>query len=337
VLPSATRLLARIGPLSGERLGLELLLALLLGIPALIDGVLRRTSGSDPPPSDIAVADASDMDSYRMRRAVAIGLGVWLLTGIVLFSHMARLHPRYVEGLVPAVTATLGIGLAWATSSSGRARLIALIVGMAALIYYGERLLYGRPGSWWIALAGALGAIAFAALTRIRVNPSPRSSALLTAGALALALLALVAIPVEVDKTAIANRVSDAGYIGALPGGQQRALSSYLIAHQGSARYELASESATGIGSLIVQDARPVVVLTTYEARVFKTVAQLKQLIAEGAVRYAFLNTYCGTYSTTNAACSEPARWIREHGTDVSIQAGLEHHKLLYLLPGAKP
>ena len=339
VPPSATRLLARIGPLSGERLGLELLLALLLGVPALIGGVLRRPSGSDPPTSEttVAVADADDVNGYRMRRAVAAGLGVWLLTGIVLFSHMARLHPRYVEGLLPAVTATLGIGLAWATSSAGRARLIALLVGMAALRYYGERLLYGRPGSWWIALAGALGALVFAGLARIRVNPSARSSALLAGATLALALLALAAIPVEVDKTAIANRVSDAGYIGALPGAQQRALSSYLIAHQGGARYELAAESATGIGSLIVQDARPVVVLTTYEARVFTTVAKLKRLIAEGAVRYAFLNSYCGRYSTTNAACSEPARWIREHGTDVSIQASLEHHKLLYLLPGAKP
>ncbi len=336
---SLTRLFARVGPLSGQRLGLELLLALLLGVPALICGVLRRPSGSDPPSPevDVAVADADDPRSYRMRLAVAAGLGLWLLTGIVLFSHMARLHPRYVEGLVPAVTATLGIGLAWATSSSGRARLIALIIGMAALVYYGERILYGRPGSWWLALAGALGAVVFAVLARVRVNPSPRSSALLAGGTLALALLALVAIPVEVDKTSITNRVSDAGYIGALPGGQQRALSSYLIAHQGNARYELASESATGIGSLIVQDARPVVVLTTYEARVFKTVAQLKRLIAAGAVRYAFLNSYCAKYSTTNAACSEPARWIREHGTDVSLQAGLEHHKLLYLLPGAKP
>jgi 4-amino-4-deoxy-L-arabinose transferase-like glycosyltransferase len=380
VPPSATRLLARIGPLSGQRLGLELLLALLLGIPALIAGVLSKRAQveavpktgppvagpegrapNDPQPKtdpdgeistesqpssaptpldgpdrEVTVAEMS-VAEYRMRLAVAAGLGVWLLTGIALFSHMARLHPRYVEGLVPAVTATLGIGLAWATSSAGRARLIALIVGMAALVYYGERLLYGRPGSWWIALAGALGAVVFAALARVRVNPSPRSSALLAGATLALALLALAAIPVEVDKTAIANRVSDAGYIGALPGGQQRALSTYLIAHQGSARYELASESATGIGSLIVQDARPVVVLTTYEARVFTTVAQLKKLIAEGAVRYAFLNTYCGKYSTTNAACSEPARWIREHGTDVSIEAGLEHHKLLYLLPGAKP
>jgi 4-amino-4-deoxy-L-arabinose transferase-like glycosyltransferase len=325
VLPSPTRLLARVGPLSGERLGLVLLLALLLGIPALISGVLEKPEREE------------DAD-YRMRRATAAGLIVWLLTGIALFSEMARLHPRYVEGLVPAVTATLGIGAAWATSSSGRARLITLIVSMVALIVYADRLLYGRPGSWWIALAGALGAVALAVLARVRVRPSPRSSALLAGATLALMLLAIAAIPVEIDKTAIVNRVSDAGYIGALPGEEQRELSAYLIAHQGSARYELAAESATGIGSLIVQDARPVVILTTYEARVFTSVAKLEHLIAEGAVRYAFLETYCGKHtSTTNAACSAPVKWIRAHGTDVSRQAGLTHHKTLYLLPGATP
>ena len=159
------------------------------------------------------------------------------------------------------------------------------------------------------------------------MSPSAHSSALLAGGTLALALLAIAAIPIAVNITAIENRVSDAGYIGALPGAEQRELSAYLIAHQDSARYELAAESATGIGSLIVQDARPVVVLTTYEARVFTSVAKLKRLIAEGTVRYAFLNTYCGTFSTTNAACASPAQWIRAHGTDVSIQAGLGHHK----------
>ena len=46
VPPSATRLLARIGPLSGERLGLELLVALLLGIPALISGAWPRGVGA---------------------------------------------------------------------------------------------------------------------------------------------------------------------------------------------------------------------------------------------------------------------------------------------------
>ena len=170
------------------------------------------------------------------------------------------------------------------------------------------------------------------------MNPSARSSALLAGGTLALTLLAIAAIPVGVDITAIENRVSDAGYIGALPGEEQRELSAYLIAHQDGARYELAAESATGIGSLIVQDARPVVILTTYEARVFTSVAKLKRLIAEGKVRYAFLETYCGEHtSTTNAACSAPAKWIRAHGTDVSRQAGLSRDKVLYLLPGAKP
>jgi 4-amino-4-deoxy-L-arabinose transferase-like glycosyltransferase len=332
---SPTRLFARIGPLSGERLGLELLLALLLGIPALLSGALRGPSRSEPPSSETAVAD---VDDYRMRRAAAAGLIVWLLTGIALFSDMARLHPRYVEGLVPAVTATLGIGVAWATSSSGRARLLTLSVSMVVLIVYADRLLYGRPGSWWIALAGALGALVFAGLARVRVNPSARSSALLASGTLTLTLLAIAAVPVSVDVTAIENRVSDAGYIGALPGEEQRQLSAYLIAHQGSAHYELAAESATGIGSLIVQDARPVVILTTYEARVFTGVAKLKRLIAEGQVRYAFLSTYCGQHSSsTNAACSAPAKWIRAYGTDVSRQAGLKRDKVLWLLPGANP
>jgi 4-amino-4-deoxy-L-arabinose transferase-like glycosyltransferase len=336
--PSPTRLLARVGPLSGERLGLMLLLALLLGIPALISGVLRKPSQSELATSDTAVADADDADGYRMRRATAAGLGVWLLTGIALFSEMARLHPRYVEGLVPAVTATLGIGAAWASTTTGRARLITLAVSMVALIIYADRLLYGRPESWWIALAGALGALALAGLARIRVKPSARSTVLLAGGTLALTLLAIVAIPLEIDKTAIENRVSDAGYIGALPGEEQRELSTYVRAHNDGARYELAAESATGIGSLIVHDALPVVVLTTYEARVFTSIAKLQHLIAEGKVRYAFLNTYCGRHtSTTNAACSAPAKWIRANGTDVSRQAGLSHHKTLWLLPGAKP
>ena len=52
-------------------------------------------------------------------------------------------------------------------------------------------------------------------------------------------------------------------------------------------------ESATPIGSLIVQDAQPIVILTSYGARVFTSVAKLKRLIAAGEVRYAFLNSPC--------------------------------------------
>jgi 4-amino-4-deoxy-L-arabinose transferase-like glycosyltransferase len=357
VPPSPIRLLARIGPLSGERLGLELLLALLLGIPALGAAVggdmlrARASAGSDtgsgtgtgtetapavegPPPPGGPVET-----QVRMRRGVAAGLIVWTATGIALFSDMARLHPRYVEGFMPAVAALLGIGVAWAASGRGRARLLVLVMALAATVYYVERLLYGRPGVWWLTLAAGLGALAFAALARLgpRVGGSTRA-ALVSGATIAMTLLAVLALPISADVTAIRNRVGDAGYVGALPGAEQRQVSSYLLAHQGSAHYEMAAESATQIGSLIVQDARPVVILTTYEARVLTDVAKLKRLIAGGEVRYAFLNTYCGRVaSKVNAACSEPAKWIRAHGTDVSRQAGLSRHKVLWLLPGARP
>ena len=148
----------------------------------------------------------------------------------------------------------------------------------------------------------------------------------------------MLALPLSADLTAIRNHVTDAGYVGALPSEEQRLVSSYLIAHQGTARYEVASLSATQIGSLVVQDARPIVILTSYGARVFTSIGKLERLIAEGKVRYAFLNSSCGKrVAALNAACSAPARWVRAHGTDVSRKAGLSRGKVLWLLPGAPP
>jgi 4-amino-4-deoxy-L-arabinose transferase-like glycosyltransferase len=338
VPPSPTRLLARIGPLSGQRLGLELLIALLLGVPAMVSAVRRaqpRGEGIGPEAAN------------RITLAVSVGLSVWLLTGVALFSHMARLHPRYVEGLAPAVAALLGIGLAWAGSGRGRAQLVALTVALASTVYYVERLLYGRTGVWWIALAAALGAITFAVLARLEPpqgarqdadgQPRPDAREVMLSGAvIGMSSLAVLVLLLSVDVTAIKNHVTDAGYVGALPSEEQRLVSAYLRAHQGSARYEVAAESATGVGSLIVKDARPIVVLTSYGARVFTSVAKLERLVAQGEVRYAFLNSGCGRHaSSVNAGCSAPARWVRAHGTDVSRQAGLGRGGVLWLLPGA--
>jgi len=342
VPPSPTRLLARVGPLSGERLGIELLVALLLGIPALLLDARDRTmnrSGREAEPqpqpeADIADAPVSDLD--RTRRALGAGLVVWALTGIVLFSYMTRLHPRYVEGLTPAVAAMTGFGVAWASKAAGRLRLALLVGTLVIVVVYAERLLYGRPAVWWIVLVAALAAILLAALARLSAFSSPPRPSLFATAVLTLTLVAVLAIPIAVDARAIRDRVSDAGYVGALPGQEQQRLSAYLLAHQDGARDEVAAESATGIGSLIVKDARPIVVLTSYGARVFTSVAKLKLLIAHGDVRYAFLNSNCGHHaSASDAACSEPARWIRAHATDVSKQAGLSRNKVLWLLPGA--
>jgi 4-amino-4-deoxy-L-arabinose transferase-like glycosyltransferase len=335
VPPSPTRLLARIGPLSGERLGLELLLALLLGVPAMIFS-LRRLE-----PDDSTTADEDDeqlADRTRLRRAGAAGLAVWMLAGIVLFSSMSRLHPRYVEAFTPAVAAMLGIGVAWATAARGRAPLVGLLGALVVAVFYAERLLYGTTGAWWIALVAALGAATFAVLARLPSLEADLRSVLAPTGALLLTSIAILAIPLSADVTAIENHVTDAGYVGALPSEEQRLVSAYLRAHQGGARYEVAAVSATGIGSLIVQDARPILVLTSYGSRVFTSVPRLERLIAQRQVRYAFLNSSCGRHGTAlNPACSAPAKWVRAHGTDVSAQAGLSQSKVLWLLPGAQP
>jgi 4-amino-4-deoxy-L-arabinose transferase-like glycosyltransferase len=334
VPPSPTRLLARIGPLSGERLGLELLVALLLGTPALIWG-MRRPEPDDPEASEDEELLARRM---RLRRAGACGLGVWMLAGIVLFSAMSRLHPRYVEAFTPAVAAMLGIGVAWAVVPRGRVRPVALLGTLAITVFYAERLLYGATGAFWIVLLGALCAALFAVLARLLSLDADMRAVLAPAGALVLTLVAVLAVPLKASITAINDHVTDAGYVGALPSEQQRVLSAYLRAHQGSARYEVAAQSATQIGSLIVQDARPILVLTSYGSRVFTSVVKLERLIAHGQVRYAFLNTSCGRHgSALNPACSAPAKWVRAHGTDVSLQAGLKKSKILWLLPGAHP
>ena len=336
VPPSATRLLARVGPLSGERLGMALLAALLLGIPALLWSV--RTREPLEPEQAAGAAEEAEVSDERMRirRAVAAGLGLWMLTGIVLFSYMSRLHPRYVEGFTPAVAAMLGIGVAWAALPRGRLRAGILLATLLIVVYYAERLMYGTTATWWITLLAALGATACMALARMGGIP-PRLRALAApAGVVALTLTAVLAVPFGADREAINAGVTDAGYVGALPSDTQRLLSSYLRAHQKGAKYELAAQSATQIGSLIVQDARPILVLTTYGSRVFTTVPELERAIARGEVRYAYLSSSCSRHaSSTNPACSAPARWIREHGSDVSRQAGLRQAKVLWLLPGA--
>jgi 4-amino-4-deoxy-L-arabinose transferase-like glycosyltransferase len=252
--PSPTRLLARAGQLPAKWLGWEALAALLLGVFSVVV-VTRRPA-------------------ERVPRATAIGMFLWLLTGLVLFSQMARLHPRYVESFTPAVAAMFGIGVALVAGAPGRVR--------------------------WLALP----------------------------------LTALLALPLVASIEAVKNSTSDAGNVGALGAEEQRALSAYLLAHQGNARYEVAAASATGVASLIVQDRRPVLMLTTYNGLPFTSVADLKAQIAAGAVKYAFLNSLCGPRSAkTTAGCAPAARWVRTHGTDVSRQAGLPARGLLWRLP----
>ena len=171
VPPSPTRLLARIGPLSGERLGLELLLALLLGVPALIAALLR--TGAAP-----REASATPRLRPTTRRPPACECGARWRPGCRVDAHRDRAVQRHgppappLRGGLrrrpwPRCSASAWPGPRDLRRSADAARADRAGRGARGESYYVERLLYGRPGVWWIALAGALGALAFAVLARV--------------------------------------------------------------------------------------------------------------------------------------------------------------------------
>jgi 4-amino-4-deoxy-L-arabinose transferase-like glycosyltransferase len=105
----------------GALLGSELLPALLLAGAAAMAAGRRRHAN--------AGADA------RLALAGALGVGTWLLTGLVLFSALGDLQVRYLDALAPAVALALGGGVtalarwgrvpAWATALAVTALLAA--------------------------------------------------------------------------------------------------------------------------------------------------------------------------------------------------------------------
>jgi 4-amino-4-deoxy-L-arabinose transferase-like glycosyltransferase len=305
--PALLRLFDHDGPLSGLRLGFMLLAALALGVPALLFSVIRAR-GPDA----------------RLERAFAATILTWLLIGVVLYSAMARLHPRYTEGFTPAVAAAAGIGAAWLLRDGILSRLTT-VAGALALVLYARYLLGDSASVWRLTAIGA--AVAAAAL----LLPTARLRVPLLAAGIGLATLAL---PLQVDASLIHNHEFDSGRTGALSSTYVRGIGGYIRRHNGAARYEFAAADPTEVGALIVADSEPILSLTSYDAHELLPIARLRSLVASGELRFAVLDGGCGTSASARAlpGCSPGADWVRAHGIDVSLRAGLPHRGVLYRL-----
>jgi hypothetical protein len=110
---------------------------------------------------------------------------------------------------------------------------------------------------------------------------------------------------------------SDAGLPLRTDPARLAALSSFLIARQGTGRYEVASPTVVRAAPLIIRDARPVLMLTSLYGRPVISAAHLQQLVATGQVRYAL-----GRASCSVKGCAGVVRWERTHTRDVSAAAG---------------
>jgi 4-amino-4-deoxy-L-arabinose transferase-like glycosyltransferase len=285
--------------------GTMLLAALVLGAAAAVVALARRRRGGG-------------ID--RVQVAGAVFLGTWLVLGVGVLSHMQRFQPRYLEAVSPAIAAVVGVGLA-ALVAAARSRGVlarAALAGAVAVIVAGASLLVHPPAA---AVAVALvSAAACAALAVVR----PRRS-----GALALlALVAVLAVPVAGALSVARAHQSDAGL--PLKTAGLASLSRFLTAHQGGARYEVASPNVDRAAPLIIRDGRPVLMLTSLYGRPLLGAAQLRQLVATGQVRYVLL----GNAPCAPTGCAPVIRWARTHTRDVSAAAGQPRKSLFRLVAG---
>jgi 4-amino-4-deoxy-L-arabinose transferase-like glycosyltransferase len=292
----------------GVLIGGELLVALAWGALAVPTAWRRRPS--------------------RTTLAVVCGFGAWLVIGTLVTSFMGRLWPRYLESFSPAVAAVIGISIVAIVRAAGRdplgVPLLCAAAAVAAIAAPVTGIAHGTAVTVSIAAAGASAVLAGACLLGRR----PRR---LAAAAGVLALGAALVVPAVTSLRLIRSGAGDSAGAGKLPAGMLDPMSAYLRAHQGHARYEVASASIVRSAALVVRDARPVLVLAGVYGRPLLTPHQLVQRVAAGQVHYAQIG-HVACVAGVGPGCAPVVRWVKAHGTDVSLAAGLPHKGILYRL-----
>jgi 4-amino-4-deoxy-L-arabinose transferase-like glycosyltransferase len=284
--PGALRFLRLTDHGYAKTVGTMLVAALVLGAAATAIAIARRRRGAP---------------MNRLMLAGAVFLGTWLVSGVALLSHMQRFQPRYLEAVTPAIAAVVGVGLA---ELSGLALVAAVAVVAVAAV------LVGHPTAWAAIIAlGAVAACAVIAASRPRPQ---RTTALAVFG-----LVAVLAVPASAAMLVARHHRSDAGLPLQTNSPQLTALSRFLIAHQGGARYEIASPTVARAEPLIIRDARPVLMFTSLHGQSLLDAAQVEHLVATGQVHYAWL----GRTACTANGCTGAIRWAIAHAHDVSAAA----------------
>ncbi|MEA2310995.1 MAG: hypothetical protein QOE28_963 [Solirubrobacteraceae bacterium] len=150
--------------------------------------------------------------------------------------------------------------------------------------------------------------------------------------AAAVAVAALLAVPVQQSVALVEDHASDSGHIGAMPATEVAALSRYLTAHDGGARYEVASATAVKASALIAHDGRPVLMLDALARQPIVPANRLAFAVRRGEVRYLLAASGCG-----RGRCGPAVAWALAHGTDVTRAAGLPGRGVLFAMRPAAP
>jgi 4-amino-4-deoxy-L-arabinose transferase-like glycosyltransferase len=303
----------------GTRIGTVLFGGIVFGLVALAPLLRRRLRA---PPG----ASREQLIGWAATLAVAL----WLLTGYVVFSFAGRTQPRYLEAFTPAVAVALGCAIVVVVA---RARdlfgVYVLLATFAIVMLEGAaETAAGKHGYLAIGL-GALVAVPVTvyvlfAFRQRRTGAWPRWYRLpvVTLGMLG----AILALPSVRDVLLIRDHSGAQAAEVTLGPSLIDPIARFLREHQGTTRYEVAASASTLVAPLIVRDAKPVLLLTTVNARPLVTLAQLKRAHAAGQVRYVLNHGGCTPLvvgDPARPACSAAMVWVRANFRDITAQTGL--------------
>jgi 4-amino-4-deoxy-L-arabinose transferase-like glycosyltransferase len=239
-----------------------------------------------------------------------------------------RLAPELVPALLASLLALVAAAVARRRGQSG-AREPRRLVRAGALAF----------GTWL-----ATGLVLFSTMADLKVRyleaMSPAVAAALGVSVVALVrrvhaggwttaalLAALLAVPVQQSIALARAGDSDSERIGAMPPAELQALSSFLLAHDHGARYEVASATAVKASALVARDGRPVMLLDALAHQPIVQLPTFLTAVGRGEVRYLLMTGGC------SRTCGPAVAWAMRHGRDVTRQAGLPGRGVLYALP----
>ncbi len=235
-------------------------------------------------------------DRGRLRATVCepagrlvVGISGWFATGLIAFSAMERLQPRYLEAFAPAACAVFGMsfGVLWSRGLGRRSR-------------------GGEPTSR--AALDSDGGL-------------PGGTALASRIALVCLGVGLLVISLSKDSYIVGRARSDS----LLTDFSTPSLSRYLRAHRDGAQYEVASANVNDVIGLIARDDQPVLVLNSVDGSLTRT-KNLKAEVADGRVRFYFAPTHV---CHKGRHCPGNQIWAFAHSTPIPGQSGLRRFTIL--------
>jgi 4-amino-4-deoxy-L-arabinose transferase-like glycosyltransferase len=282
---------------NGGNIGVVLLAAGLLGALTLALTVYARREMPAPRPRLTSEARAK------------LALGLWLLTGVVVFSAIQRLQPRYLEVIAPPAAAVLGLGVS-RLARDRRPAVTALALAITVAVV-GYAALLGASRSVWIVVAVLAAAVAALALRPGRVRSSVQAPRGLLAGALAVALLA---VPLGTSLVLVAHHRSDSTVVDPATSRTDE----YLLAHRDGARYEVVSSNVNDVVGIVSRDALPVLILNDLHGPILR-VRALRGFVMRKEVRFLFAPHGC----RRRARCPPSTRWALRHSVAVPGEPGI--------------